>query len=156
MIINKEQESPTDSDKRKNITPIKPQNCRKKHQYCSHCATLSVDSLPFYIWLCLLRPASKTEMIDVKNNRLSSKAYLDFIRSKPCIGCGKGPTDAHHVKARGMGGGHENDFTAAPLCRECHNGYHRIGLADFERNHKVNVWRECFYLLLEYSWEKIK
>lgn len=88
--------------------------------------------------------------MNVKNDKIQSGAYLDYIKTKPCVGCGKEPVDAHHVRPKGTGSGWQNDFTAAPFCRQCHTEWHSKGATYYEAKHRVNVWRECFYLLLEY------
>ena len=56
-----------------------------------------------------------------------SKRYLDFIRSKPCVVCGKpGPSEAAHqsVGYRAMGS-KNSDFYTVGLCHHCHSEQHR-------------------------------
>jgi hypothetical protein len=60
--------------------------------------------------------------------------YLDWIRSLPCLVCGR-PAEAHHTGPHGLGK-KADDSTAIPLCTEHHtmgrSAYHRIGCAAFE------------------------
>jgi hypothetical protein len=49
-----------------------------------------------------------------------SKAYLAFVRTHPCISCGKeGPSEADHVGPRGVGQ-KTSDYRCVPLCSACH------------------------------------
>jgi len=51
-----------------------------------------------------------------------SEKYKKFIRSKPCIICGK-TSQAHHVRRSYFGAGMSikpSDFVCIPLCSECH------------------------------------
>jgi hypothetical protein len=52
-----------------------------------------------------------------------SEKYLNFIRSHPCVICGK-KAQAHHVRRLHWGSGvsiKSHDFCTIPLCPECHN-----------------------------------
>ena len=56
-----------------------------------------------------------------------SKRYLDFIRSKPCVVCGKPPpSEAAHqsVGYRAMGS-KVSDLWSAPMCHTHHAEQHR-------------------------------
>lgn len=64
----------------------------------------------------------------VKNNK-----KLDETRKLPCCVCGRGAWDmdrgeyrneAHHVKAKGMGGGKRDDENVVSLCSSCHLELH--------------------------------
>lgn len=50
-----------------------------------------------------------------------SDDYLAFVRSKPCLICGR-PATAHHQPPKGHGimGGKVSDFRAVPLCDDHH------------------------------------
>lgn len=58
-----------------------------------------------------------------------SAAYLAYVRTHPCAFCGQAPpSDPHHI-ATGPGesgmGRKVPDFQTVPLCRTCHDSYHR-------------------------------
>ena len=57
-----------------------------------------------------------------------SKAYLEYVKSLNCCGCGVKADEAHHLIAAGLGGGmgtKASDFPyVIPLCRKCHNELH--------------------------------
>lgn len=67
-----------------------------------------------------------------KTKTFRSKKYLDFIRSKPCLVCGKpGPSDPHHENLGFCGVGMKApDTHTVPLCRECHQRRHITGVID--------------------------
>ena len=54
--------------------------------------------------------------------RYRNEAYLQFIRDKPCFGCGRGSSRAHHVSyVDGTGQGTKpSDLFTIPLCEGCH------------------------------------
>lgn len=78
-----------------------------------------------------------------KNLPYKSPAYLDYIRSLPCVICGEPNTEAHHVKTRGSGGG---DTYAVPLCARHHREIHSIGIDTFQAKHNINIWQELFLI----------
>jgi len=51
-------------------------------------------------------------------------AYLDFIRSKPCLICKRPFSTAHHQPEKGKGtmGGKTSDYRSVHLCFDHHNG----------------------------------
>ena len=56
---------------------------------------------------------------------------LEFLREQDCLACGVGgPSDIHHVKSRGAGGG-DDAFNIIPLCRVCHERWHKMGGGTF-------------------------
>jgi hypothetical protein len=65
--------------------------------------------------------------------------FVEQIRNLRCLACGSWPSEAHHVKSRGAGGG-DDWFNLLPLCQGCHtqngDGYawHR-GKILFLKNH---------------------
>jgi len=71
--------------------------------------------------------------------------YLEYIRVHPCANCGARQVDAHHLKPKGTGSSKRNDFTAVPLCRECHSKWH-----NGEELLNTDLWRDAFYYLLAY------
>jgi hypothetical protein len=61
--------------------------------------------------------------------------YLKFIRSLPCQKCQSTYyVNCHHTETGGMGliG---SDYSAIPLCRECHCGIH-------QKHGKAGYWEE--------------
>jgi hypothetical protein len=59
---------------------------------------------------------------------LRSKAYLEWVATLPCCGCGQPADEAHHIIAAGLGGGmgtKPSDFMTMPVCRICHDEIHR-------------------------------
>lgn len=66
-----------------------------------------------------------------KKERYRSKKLIDLVKSLPCYYCGKTPVDPHHLIGIGhMSGGGLTapDWTAMPLCRECHIRMHNTPL----------------------------
>ena len=60
-----------------------------------------------------------------KENRWRNRAYLNYVKSLPCIfpGCGVYGCDPHHIKGVGHMSGAgltAPDYAAMPLCREHH------------------------------------
>jgi hypothetical protein len=61
--------------------------------------------------------------------RERDREHLRFIASRPCLVCGRTPSDAHHVKfaeQRAMGRKVSDKFTV-PICRLHHRELHRRG-----------------------------
>ena len=88
-----------------------------------------------------------------KEQKLPSKKYLEYIREKPCLVCGKMPCDPHHMEAVGMGGANKDgykDYSCVPLCRYHHNEYHSGGIHYFESKYQVNLWKDAFNLIRRY------
>jgi hypothetical protein len=75
----------------------------------------------------------------MKNNN-----WLKFIRTLPCLYCGKSPSDAHHVGSRGMGLKHA-DSMVIPLCRMCHSSHHDRGIPSLDWCRDKLAW---FWALL--------
>lgn len=74
--------------------------------------------------------AAQPRPVPKPRGRLRSGAYLDHVRALPCCSCGApGPSDPHHwshSRRRGVGT-KLDDYLTAPLCRRCHDEYHRRG-----------------------------
>src|ERR1051325_11372231 len=73
-----------------------------------------------------------------------SEAYKEWIRSLPCIGCGReGPSEPAHTGVDGGMSMKASDYSCVPLCRECHTqaprAYHRIGKRDFETEREISL-----------------
>ena len=85
--------------------------------------------------------------------KLQSKKYLEYIREKPCLVCGKMPCDPHHMEAVGMGGANRDgykDYSCIPLCRTHHTERHNMGNNGFEARYNINIWKDAFNLLRRY------
>jgi hypothetical protein len=93
-------------------------------------------------------------LIFPKPQNFPNKAYLEYVRSHPCLfpGCPE-PAQAHHLHTRGRG---IFDYTAVPLCAEHHTGsvsYHKLGPTKFlevmeqETGITIDFWKEAFWLL---------
>ena len=80
--------------------------------------------------------------------RIKDETYLQFIRQQRCAVpvCRQIP-DAHHLDSRGAGG---SDYSAVPLCRQCHSELHSIGHFQFENKWGIDLWKEAWALTLEY------
>ena len=63
-----------------------------------------------------------------KSKRKEDKKLLAAVRKKPCLVCGKVPSDPDHIVTRGAGGG-DDVWNVGPLGRRHHNERHRNGLA---------------------------
>lgn len=70
--------------------------------------------------------------------------YRQWIRSLPCAACGLEP--CHEAAHTGCDGGMSvkaSDYSAIPLCSECHTlgifAYHRIGRQEFERRYRLDI-----------------
>lgn len=66
------------------------------------------------------------------------EAYKAWIRTLPCIGCGKeGASEAAHTGDDGGMSMKASDYSCVPLCSDCHTlrpgAYHRSGKPAFER-----------------------
>ena len=75
-------------------------------------------------------------MLLPKPKRIVDEDYLEFIKRRSCIICGKAPpSDAHHVRTRGAGG---SDYEATSLCRQHHSEVHAIGRKTFQKKYNID------------------
>ena len=61
--------------------------------------------------------------------RLRDRDHVRSVAKKPCLICGRQPSDPHHLRfaqSRGLGRKVSDEFTV-PLCREHHRELHRSG-----------------------------
>ncbi|GAB5506747.1 MAG: hypothetical protein Rhirs2KO_19100 [Rhizobiaceae bacterium] len=61
--------------------------------------------------------------------RVRNKVHLQFVAGQPCIVCGRGGCEAHHItfsQPRALGRKVSDEFTV-PLCRDHHHDLHRSG-----------------------------
>ena len=96
----------------------------------------------------------KREMI--QNDKIVLPDYLKFVKRKPCVvlHVHDGPLDVHHLRAVHWRESDRNDFTGVPLCRAAHTEIEQIGERMFQETYKINLWKEAFYLFLEYAVKK--
>ena len=67
--------------------------------------------------------------------RRTAPEYLVFVRTRPCIVCRSGASDAHHLVSRGAGG---SDYQAIPLCRKHHSEIHQVGRGKFRDRYELD------------------
>jgi hypothetical protein len=72
-----------------------------------------------------------------------SAAYLAWIRTQPCVVCGRtGWIEAAHTGLRGLGQ-KSSDYSAIPLCAVHHrtgkDSYHRLGARQFAQTHNLDI-----------------
>jgi hypothetical protein len=81
-----------------------------------------------------------------KNKRYESKDFIAYIKTLPCLVCGKEAT-AHHWITVGAGG---SDLTAVPLCQNHHTseeGFHVLGRDTFTKRYNIDIqWLRILYL----------
>ena len=70
--------------------------------------------------------------------------YRQWIRSLPCAACGLEPAgEAAHTGSDGGLRQKSSDFSAIPLCPDCHRfgpgAYHAIGRRQFERRRSIDI-----------------
>ena len=88
-------------------------------------------------------------MVIPKPHSFRSDKYLDYIRSKPCLICGKDETVAHHESLNRTGIGMKApDSHAVPLCVYCHHRCHANGISSFWGGYDVR--QRIIDLLSEY------
>ena len=92
----------------------------------------------------------------IQNDKIVVPDYLKFLKKKPCVilHVHGGPLDVHHLKAVGWKEWKRNDLTGVPLCRAGHTEIEQIGESAFREKYKLNLWKEAFYLFLEYAVKK--
>ena len=86
-------------------------------------------------------------------DELNKLDFIEFVKQQKCCVCFKEPTDAHHLKAVGMGRNRKRKeliehLSVVPLCRFHHTEYHSKGLKDFELKYGENLWKENHRLLI--------
>ncbi len=78
---------------------------------------------------------------------IRSEKWLRWVKSQPCVCCGKQADDPHHLIGQGQGmmGGKDNDTSTIPLCRYHHNELHQ-NTAEFEQKYgtQAQLWYEFF------------
>jgi hypothetical protein len=86
------------------------------------------------------------------DDKIVCEEYLTFIRSKPCCVCPSTVAEAHHLIHRGWRDAKRNDFSAIPMCRDCHQEYHRLGATEFRisKQTEINLWQVAALLMVEF------
>jgi hypothetical protein len=67
--------------------------------------------------------------IAAKTIRLRDKEHCKFVRTQPCVVCGRTPTEAHHIRfaqPRALGRKVSDEYTV-PVCRLHHRDLHSYG-----------------------------
>lgn len=72
--------------------------------------------------------------------------YLAYVRTFPCVSCGKDGAEAHHAGRKYMGL-KPSDYTAIPLCHDCHMELHSEGHATFYDAYGINLYEVIASLL---------
>ena len=68
--------------------------------------------------------------------RWRCQAYLDWVKTLPCVVTGQPADDAHHMKGHGMGGTvTAPDWAVFPLTRTAHTYFHDVGWKSWEAEH---------------------
>ena len=80
--------------------------------------------------------AISAALMNQRRPRLYDRPYLDWLKTRYCIACGKPPPcDPAHIRSKSIlyakpltGGGRKpDDRWAVPLCRSCHDQQHNHG-----------------------------
>ena len=74
-----------------------------------------------------------------KNKIFRSKEYKAYIRTLPCLVCGKA-SDPHHEVGGGIGI-KGPDLFSIPLCREHHREREDIGIETFWDKYSMDRWK---------------
>ena len=73
--------------------------------------------------------------------QFESPAFVAFVQNCACVVCGGSPCEAAHVThSRGAGG---KACDIAPLCFDCHELQHRIGIKTMELYYEVDLRHEA-------------
>lgn len=65
-----------------------------------------------------------------------SVARVQWIAARPCVGCGRGPCEGHHIANDGISRKAHHSLIV-PLCERCHDELHDHGALTFELAHRV-------------------
>ena len=68
--------------------------------------------------------------------QFESPAFVEFVQNCACVVCGGSPCEAAHARSRGAGG---KACDIAPLCFDCHELQHRIGIKTMELYYDVDL-----------------
>ena len=79
--------------------------------------------------------------------------YVDKIREEKFCSCcmKKTKIEPHHINSVGMGRNRVKEliehYSAIPVCRPCHQAYHKMGRMTFEFKFDVNVYDLALHYL---------
>lgn len=68
--------------------------------------------------------------------QFDSPEFLDFVHALPCAVCEQEPSEAAHARSRGAGG---KAADILPLCGECHELQHTLGVKSFESGERPGL-----------------
>jgi len=78
--------------------------------------------------------------------------YRAFIKSFPCVGCGRTwGIDPMHTGPHGLGQ-KSDDRSCLPGCRKCHDQLHKIGPVRFQEIHGIDF--AALIQMFNHFWEK--
>ena len=79
-------------------------------------------------------------MFRPKMKRWESVKYTQWVKTQPCVCCGKQADDPHHIIGYGQGkmGGKTHDIFTLPLCRIHHNELHK-NAEEWEQKHGSQI-----------------
>jgi hypothetical protein len=72
---------------------------------------------------------ARRRRVAAKTIRLRDKEHCKFVRTEPCVVCGRAPTEAHHIRfaqPRALGRKVSDEYTV-PVCRVHHRELHGYG-----------------------------
>ncbi len=76
------------------------------------------------------------------------------MRTLPCLVGGRGGVDAHHLRSVGVGRKRSlpkwEDYSVIPLIRQYHQELHQIGVLQFEKKYKINLYKEALKILAQW------
>lgn len=84
--------------------------------------------------------------------------YREFIRSQPCVICGK-PGEFHHESGLGDSGGMSkkcSDYFGISLCRHDHDERDRLGFTSFWAKYWKDPWGIVMKNLMTYAQKQNK
>jgi hypothetical protein len=73
--------------------------------------------------------SARRRRVAAKTIRLRDKEHCKFVRTEPCVVCGRAPTEAHHIRfaqPRALGRKVSDEYTV-PVCRVHHHDLHGYG-----------------------------
>ncbi|WP_392552902.1 DUF968 domain-containing protein [Orbus wheelerorum] len=79
-------------------------------------------------------------MLRPKLKRWECEKYTQWVKTQPCVCCGKQADDPHHIIGYGQGkmGGKPHDIFTIPLCRTHHNDLHH-NVVEWEQRHGSQI-----------------
>lgn len=80
--------------------------------------------------------------------RIEDRAYMDWVKTLPCVSCERPADDPHHPTGIGMKGMGSKvpDYFVIPLCRNCHDALHH-NVSGWEEVNGEQIWHAAMTLL---------